>query len=118
MATKDIDARRLRAATNQSLFRDVNERIEDVGERFALTAERLDFLCECAYDECAERLQLTHAEYEMLRSVPTHFAVKSGHVAADVEAIVESNDRYVVVAKLGIAGETATKLDPRTRGPS
>jgi hypothetical protein len=36
MTTTDTDLRRIRAAKNQSVFRDVNERIEDISERFDL----------------------------------------------------------------------------------
>jgi hypothetical protein len=32
-----------------------------------------------------------------------------------VEEIIESNERYIVVAKLGVGGEMALKLDPRLR---
>jgi hypothetical protein len=28
---------------------------------------------------------------------------------------VENNDRFIVVAKLGVAGQTAIKLNPRSR---
>jgi len=42
-------------------------------------------------------------------------AAQGGHAVADVEDMVESNDRFSVVAKLGVAGQTAMKLDPRSR---
>jgi hypothetical protein len=45
MATSEIDPQRLRAAKNQSLFRDVNEWIEHIAEQFALSTEKLDFVC-------------------------------------------------------------------------
>jgi hypothetical protein len=32
-----------------------------------------------------------------------------------VEEVVDHNDRYLVVAKLGLGGELAMKLEPRTR---
>ena len=114
MASTEIDARRLRAAKNQSLFRDVNERIEDISESFDGTG-LLHFICECAHDNCTERLEMTHSEYEAVRRVPTHFAVKRGHEISGVEEIVDSNERYVVVVKLGVGGQTAIKLDPRGR---
>jgi hypothetical protein len=115
MTTTDMDLRRTRAAKNQSVFRDVNERIEDISEHLDLAASALDFICECAHETCHERLAMTEAEYEAVRRVPTHFAIKSGHEIAGVEEIVDRNDRYVVVAKLGVAGETAMKRDPRSR---
>jgi hypothetical protein len=111
MATTDLDASRLRAAKNQSLFRDVNERIDDLSEKFDATM--LSFVCECAFKKCVERLEMTHGEYEVLRRVSTHFAVKSGHEIEAVEEIVDYTDRYVVVEKLGVGGLTALELDPR-----
>jgi hypothetical protein len=112
MATTDLDASRLRAAKNQSFFRDLNERIEEVSERFDGTGMLL-FVCECALKTCVERLEMTHAEYEVLRRIPTHFAVKPGHEIDGVEEIVDYTDRYVVVEKLGVGALRALKLDPR-----
>ena len=86
MATTDLDASRLRAAKNQSLFRDVNERIEELSEKFDARA-MVSFVCECALKDCVERLEMTHGEYEVLRRVPTHFAVKHGH---EIEGVEES----------------------------
>jgi len=116
METTDLDARRLklRAATNQALFREVNEQVEGIAKT-ADGTERLDFVCECAHNNCVERIEMTHSEYETLRRVPTHFAVKHGHELAGVEEIIDRNDRYIVVAKIGVAGQTATKLDRRKR---
>jgi hypothetical protein len=111
MASTDLDLRRARAAKNQSVFRAVNERIEDISESFDVTM--LDLLCECAHETCVERLELTRGEYDAVRRVPTHFILKPGHEIADVEQVVESSDRYLVVAKIGAAGEIAMKLDPR-----
>jgi hypothetical protein len=116
MATTDRDRRRIRAAKNQSLFRDVNERIEEVGEGLGLGASELEFICECAHEGCTEHIQMTHSEYEAVRRVPTHFAVVAGHEIDGVEEIVERNARYVVVVKLGAGGEMAMKLDARS-GP-
>ena len=114
MATTDLDASRLRAAENQSLFRDMNERIEELSENLEARA-MIGFVCECALKDCVEPLEMTHGEYEVLRRVPTHFAVKSGHEIEGVEEIVDYTDRYVVVEKLGVGGLRALKLDPRRR---
>src|SRR5881398_1611982 len=110
MATTDLDASRLRAAKNQSLFRDVNERIEKLSQQFDATG-MLRFVCECALQNCVERLEMTHGEYEVLRRVPTHFAVKHGHEIEAVEETVDYTNRYVVVEKLGVGALRALKLD-------
>jgi adenylylsulfate kinase-like enzyme len=106
-----LDARRIRAAKNQSLFREVNERIEHL----AGTASSVTFLCECLHEECDERISMTREEYETVRARPNRFFVLEGHADADIEETVERHDRYLVVSKLGAGGELAVSLDPRSR---
>jgi hypothetical protein len=106
-----VSEREKRTATNEALFREVNERLEDrvqvaVGDHAPFAA-----LCECADPECTERIMLTPAEYEEAHADPTQFVVLDGHVAEDVEDVVFRNDRFVVVRKRGLAGEIAEALD-------
>lgn len=103
----------MRAAKNQSLFREVNERVEGIAKTFDLDDQHLDFICECAQTDCVERLAMSVSEYETVRSVPNHFAIVDGHQIDDVEDVVARTDRYLVVAKTGTGGELAAKLDPR-----
>jgi hypothetical protein len=107
--------RELRAAKNQALFRDVNERIEPVNEAFGLIDAHGNFICECANDTCIEQISVSISEYEAVRREPTRFFVAPNdeHVWPDVEVIVEKTDRYWVVEKVGVAGSTAAELDPR-----
>lgn len=103
-----------RAARNQSLYREVNERIEALNERMggALSAGAT-WVCECADTECMEPMELTLDEYEELRSHPDRFAVLPGHVLEAVEHVEDAHDGYVVVEKLGPAAAYAAELDPR-----
>jgi hypothetical protein len=56
-----------RRERNQQLFRQVNERIREVGAGFDVTLpDGLDFICECGEASCADILQLTLQEYEQL----------------------------------------------------
>ena len=99
-------------ARTQSLFREVNERIEEVtAGRNALG----EVVCECADQTCAETIPLTLDEYEAVRRTPTHFLVRPGHDVPEIERVVDETDRYVVVEKFDVAGYVATKLDPRSR---
>jgi hypothetical protein len=106
----------LRAARNQSLYRQVNEKIEGLNEAFG---EVLDagssWVCECADRECTETMQLTLAEYRRLRAHPNRFAVLPGHVYEDVEVVVETHRQYVVVEKLGTGATYSITHDPRDR---
>ena len=113
MAAPGIDRRRERAATNESLFREVNERVQELTDTFELSTEMTDLICECAQTDCAQRIRMTASEYEAMRRVATQFAVAEGHELPDVETIVEKTNRYVIVAKIGTAAKVATELDPR-----
>jgi hypothetical protein len=104
-----VDALRTRAAKNQSLFRIVNEGIEDLAEDALFTT----FICECLDDTCDEHVALALEEYEHIRSVPNRFFVLEGHEMPAVEDVVESTDRYLVVEKIGLGAEIAVDQDPR-----
>ena len=108
-------AQRIEGARTQSLFREVNERIEEVT---AGRSHHGEVVCECADQTCAETIPLTLAEYETVRRVPTHFVIRPGHDVPEIERVIDETDRYVVVEKLDEAGSVATRLDPRRRdGP-
>jgi hypothetical protein len=102
-----------RVSRNEVLFREVNERIEEIqtGEG---VARRFDFLCECGDKNCVEAVNLTLAEYEDIRSEPTHFVVLPGHEVSQFERTVQTGDRFSVVRKLDEAGEFAQQHDPRS----
>ncbi|HSK17000.1 MAG TPA: hypothetical protein VK915_12650 [Gaiellaceae bacterium] len=103
-----------RVARNETLFREVNERIKQVNAPLA-TAEEADFLCECGDQECTEPISLTVAEYEAVRREATHFAVSPGHVFPEIEVVVTETERYTVVAKVDPdAAEAAEARDPRS----
>ena len=103
-----------RGARNQALFREINERIEDItGNDAVPTTELWNFVCECANTGCVQTISLGADEYEAIRRVPTHFPVALGHEYPDIERVVEQNERYAVVEKFGEAGKKAVELDPR-----
>jgi hypothetical protein len=109
MATNDAQARK--GGQNQSLLREVNERIEQIAD----DAANPEFLCECANEDCVETLQLSLAEYEAIRASPVRFPINSGHDFPEFERVIEEQEGYVVVEKFGKAGEVAQELDPRSR---
>ena len=103
-----------RIGMNEAVFRDVNERIQDVASSFNMT-EPLDLICECGDASCVARISLTRAEYEHLRADSHLFAVAPGHVAPDVEEVVDTHSGYEVVRKYkGVPAQIAQKTDPRT----
>jgi len=107
------DEHAARAAGNQILFREVNERLEGLASTFAHVARTAAFTCECADVGCIDPIKMTIDEYEAVRQEPTHFAVAAAHVDFEVEDIVRRGDGYVVVAKRGEAAALAAGADPR-----
>ena len=100
-----------RAGTNQALFREANERVNESNNNTLW----LDCMCECADEACVEQIELTPDEYERVRKNPTQFAVVASpeHVVPDVERVVERHERYWVVEKVGEAGAVVIDLDAR-----
>ena len=96
-------------AKNETLFREVNERIGEAAQRTAAIAEDADFVCECASLTCTERITLELDEYERIREEPTRFILVAGHELPGIEQIIERRDGYVVVDKFGEAGAEAEK---------
>ena len=77
-----------------------------------------DWICECASTECMKPIRLTIAEYEAVRAESTHFLVvpEDEHLSPAVERVVQRNERYWVVQKIGEAAEVSQELDPRANG--
>jgi hypothetical protein len=101
-----------RRALNEAAFREVNERIAEVGESF--TPEEMSLVCECSRSACAERLWLDAVEYERVRTVSEWFIVRPGHEQADIEVVIEEWPGFFVVRKRGEAAEISRATDPRS----
>ena len=101
-----------RQGRNESLFREVNERIAELNQAFQVEG-RSEFLCECSRNECKEPVSISIDEYEAIRRASTRFFVLPGHEDMNVESVVERSEHYVVVEKIGEAAEEADDLDPR-----
>lgn len=94
-----MNERARRIGANEVLFREVNERIEDLNETFGVRPSAMTVVCECGDPQCLERIDVPIDEYETVRADPTHFLVAPGHVIPDVEDVVETGDGYEVVEK-------------------
>ncbi len=109
-----MSSREERIALNEVAFREVNERIEDLAESFDLKTQPLDFVCECGDAECMERLTMTRAEYEQLRSDAHQFAVHPGHEYPEVDSVIARRKGYdVVVKNRGAPEQIVERTDPR-----
>ena len=110
-----MSSRDERIGLNEAIFREVNERIENLAEKFELKDQPLDLICECGDADCVRRISMTRAEYEEIRSDPRQFAVHPGHEYPDVEEIVGRRRGYDIVSKNeGIPERIAEQTDPRS----
>ena len=110
-----MDARRERMARNEVLFREVNERIEEVDARFGQLAEpsQLIVVCECALPDCTGQMEVPRSEYEAVRVNPKRFLVLPGHEEPRIEHVVKRDDGYTVVEKFEHEAEIAREHDSR-----
>jgi hypothetical protein len=109
-----VSSREERIGLNEAVFREVNERIEGLAETFDLKTQSLDLICECGDAACVERLSMTHAEYEEIRSEAHQFAVHPGHEYPDFEIVVARLKGYDIVRKnKGVPAQIAEQTDPR-----
>jgi hypothetical protein len=108
-----VTEREKRMAQNEAASRELNEEIEAAyqGEP---PSNRLDIVCECALEMCEGTIDITMAEYLLVRADLRQFAVVPEHFIGDIERIVYENDRFAVVAKReGTPADVARDENPR-----
>jgi hypothetical protein len=103
-----------RAAKNQSLFRAINKRVNDIDKAHDLWLTLSDWFCECPGYNCTTRIALTPQQYEAVRANPTHFIVAPSreHLVPDVERVIDQRERFWIVEKLGGGTAVAEEPDP------
>jgi hypothetical protein len=110
---EDQQARRV--GENQALYRQVNERLEELNDSFGSVSGVFSILCECGELDCAEQLEVPREAYEATRRYEARFIVKPGHEIDEVEHLLERHDGYAVVEKdPGPARRVAEETDTRS----
>jgi hypothetical protein len=100
-----------RLASNEVVFRDVNEAIES--GKIPAVQKAIAFRCECGELGCNDVIELTIGEYERVRAHSRRFLVTIGHQRHEIETTVETRPGYAVVEKRDEAGQVAEETDPR-----
>jgi hypothetical protein len=98
-----------RLARNQALFREVNERINEISDE----NDRIEFLCECSDTACIETVALRISVYEEVRANPIRFVIKPGHEIEAIERVVAEDGGYAVVEKHKAEADLID-MDPRS----
>ena len=101
-----------RAARNEEVFRGVNARIEEGAEKHAVSAP-LPFHCECGRSFCLETIEIPPARYAAAVRERYHFVVIPGHEEPQIERIVEREQAFLVVEKIGEAREQIDRDHPQ-----
>ena len=105
--------RKIRIASNEALFREINEERQELSSG-GVRRERFDLVCECGAGGCSAPISVRVNDYELVRSHSTWFIVKPGHQIEDVENVVEWHEAFYVVEKrAGSAAALVEELDPR-----
>jgi hypothetical protein len=112
-STAGLSAERI--ARSDAIFRKANEGISEVAEAGAFE-HPVRFICESADPACREMVLMTLREYHAVRQDPTTFLNVPGHQASAQgwAQVIERHDNYVIVAKIGPAGEVAQQLEGET----
>src|ERR687892_2795002 len=116
----DLGDRFSRQARNEALFREVNERIAQLGEQAQAWSPGgvVEFLCECGVEDgCGERIRMPLQVYETVRAQDDRFVVRPGHETPELERAIDWTDEYVIVDKVD-AAEWIVADDPRGKSAS
>ena len=110
------DERRARIGRNEAIFREVNERMEELNRGFAEMSDRmLHVVCECGNSTCVEQLVISIEGYEEVRGDATHFLVRPGHQMPSAEDVIAEREGYLIVRKQsGLPAQIARESDPRS----
>ena len=111
-----MDAERERRAKNEAIFREVNERIDELSRRSGVEGEDSilpGFVCECSDEGCTELLEVTYKHYQAVRENPRRFRVVPGHEDPEVDLVVDRSDGSLIVEKRIEASRIALDHDPR-----
>ena|SRR5215218_2118065 len=92
------------SAGRPAVIREVNERIAQLYQGEPCATE-VELLCECEDEQCAERIVLTVAEYDDIRTRDSRYAIARMHAAASSRRLVGEGSRFAMVEGSGDGAE-------------
>jgi hypothetical protein len=102
-----------RLARNQTLFREVNERLLELND--GQKDGSMVFVCECSSVDCTATMAIGKADYESVRAHPTFFAIVPGHEILEIEKIIDQRNGFTIVQKV-TETDFVVETDPRGDG--
>jgi hypothetical protein len=101
-------------ATNQTIFREMNEWTKEEVAGDADERTMGTYLCERGDQRCTAPIMLPHAEYEAVRSYPTRFALALNHENPEIDSVLDENERFATIEKsYGAPARIARASNPR-----
>jgi hypothetical protein len=91
--------RKEQIAHNESVFRAINEALEQSVQRRRSDDDLAGFVCECGDPDCDAVVRLDVATYEEIRRDAQLFFLVPGHQIEDAEDVVGRGDGHLVVRK-------------------
>ena len=103
-----------RAARNEELVKDVNRQIEEGASLHEVTSS-MPLHCECGQLGCLEKIDVDPRTYKPILEERYRFIVVRGHVQPEIEQVVEEQEAFVVVEKIGEARRQINADHPQSR---
>ena len=85
-----------RSDCGDDLFREVNDRIMELGQRFGVDELPLELICECDDSSCTHRVEISAGAFARLRDIEGLHLVAADH--SHPGRVVGRGDGYLVVA--------------------
>jgi len=112
-------------ADNEAIFRELNQRLQKgVDEANAVAVEEgqklldfdatapLHFFCECADENCQERIPLSLNDYTEIHKDNRSFTIVPGHQVTKIEDVTVKEPEYWIVTKHEEPPEQSDTLHP------
>lgn len=107
---------------NEAVFRKYNRKIQHGYEELQKLAKSegepmpdldmpMHFYCECADENCRERIAVSIGKYKRLHQNKKHFIVIPGHEVSQCEFVIKTTLHYTIVEKYMTPPETAITLN-------
>ena len=104
------EERARRLAANEALFRHANEALRKSDDTVVSIG---GFLCECSDPDCEIRIEVSGDVYLEVRSNAVRFIVAEGHADPEIEGIIDKQEGFHIVEKVGPGRDVAERLAPR-----
>src|SRR5687767_8476803 len=94
-----VDLSKHRRVLNEKAFKQQNMQRKQMAKAILRTRDQaaipVKFVCECAEAGCAEAIELTIHEFELIHRKNNAFIVKAGHQQTDIEKVSGKHKEYL-----------------------